>query len=87
MDLWGLLVCSCMGYFYLVNDEKASFAISYRSDDKMPGLQAFKVVYLWGKFGGHFGILFLCFSSKQNVVTTKLRAKGHEENCEKMIDS
>ena len=27
-----------MGYFELVNDEKASLAISYRSDDKMPGL-------------------------------------------------
>ena len=26
------------GIFLTVNDEKASFAISYRSDDKMPGL-------------------------------------------------
>ena len=49
--------------------------------------QAFEVVRLSCKFGGHFGILFLCFSSKQNVFTTKLRAKGHEENCEKMIES
>ena len=31
------LVCTCMGYFQLLNGEKAFLAISYRTDNKMPG--------------------------------------------------